>query len=124
MHSFDPDATPAEKAQQALKGAPSTAPVDMSGVPSLRGDELKRFKEDGGSELATAPSSGASIKTTTDLKEVEAIAIAKEEGRLDADETPAPPGALPNKEGKIRESEWLTLCCRERHLRAHIDAER
>lgn len=105
VHTFDADASSEEKARQALKGAPSTAPVDMSALPSLRGQELKDFKQAGGSELVTAPSSGAGIKTTTNLKEVEAIAIAKEEGRLDEDGAPAPPGALPNKEGKIRESE-------------------
>lgn len=113
VHTFDADASPEEKARQALKGAPSTAPVDMSAVPSLRGQELKDFKQAGGSELVTAPSSGASIKTTTNLKEVEAIAMAKEEGRLDEDGTPAPPGAMPNKEGKVRESEQLAP-----HLRA------
>ena len=105
MHQFDPDASPAEKAAATLKGTPSTASVDMSALPSLRGPELKDFKQQGGSELVTAPTSGKGIKTTTNLKEVEALAVKQDEGRPDEAGIPSPPGALPTKEGNIRESE-------------------
>jgi hypothetical protein len=107
VHSFDPDATPQQKAQQALKGAPSTAPVDMSALPSLRGPEFDQFKQAGGTEMATDIGSSGKQATppTTSLKEVEAIAIAKEEGRIEEDGVQAPPGAMPAVHGKVRESE-------------------
>lgn len=82
----------------------------MSALPSLRGPELKQFKEDGGAEMATDIETPASIPkpvATTDLTELDALSIAKAEGRIDDDKVPSPPGAMPAA-GKVRESECLS----------------
>lgn len=50
-------------------------------------------------------SSGTQVPTTTDLTQVDALAIARDEGRIDDAGVPAPPGAMPAAAGKIRESE-------------------
>ncbi|SCV70224.1 BQ2448_1618 [Microbotryum intermedium] len=96
VHSFDPDASPEEKAQNSLKGAPSTAPVDMSGVPSLRGKELKNFKKVGGAEVVTDLGTKP-VEPTTNLEEIEALASDKK-GTLSTKDVAVPPGAMP--EGK------------------------
>ncbi|KDE05686.1 hypothetical protein MVLG_03920 [Microbotryum lychnidis-dioicae p1A1 Lamole] len=107
VHSFDPDACPEEKAQQAMKGAPSTAPVDMSGVPSLRGKELKDFKEIGGAEMVTDLGTKP-VEPTTNLKEIEALATEKEAPK----DKLVPPGAMP--QGKTGEAlpeipDWFSI---------------
>ncbi|GAA5987383.1 hypothetical protein JCM10908_001933 [Rhodotorula pacifica] len=138
VHSFDPNASPTEKAAQALKTAESKlAPLDLSSAPSLRGPELKSFKEDGGktvdTDIGTRP---ASVALTTGTKDAEkasvqekekdekagsaqltgeerAKQIAKDEGRLNDDGTENPPGALPNKEAdKLKPREipsWFAI---------------
>ena len=125
VHSFDPDASPAEKAAQARKAASSVAPVDMSAVPSIRGPELDKFKHDGGSSVVSdVGTAGAAIPVTTGAKGAasasgkekdgaklsdadRAAQIEKDEGRANEDGTKNPPGAMPVKEaekGKPRDS--------------------
>lgn len=125
VHSFDPDASPAEKAAQARKAASSVAPIDMSAAPSIRGAELDRFKHDGGSSVVSdVGTQGAALPVTTGAKDAEkassqekdapklgeaerAAQIEKDEGRANDDGTKNPPGAMPAKEaekGKPRES--------------------
>jgi len=101
--------------------------MDMSGIPSLRGPELKQFKQDGGAGLSSdLGTSGANIPVTTGLKEVEKISKEEggnekedpvekakqsqiDEGRVNPEDgTENPPGAMPTKEPEpqtIRESE-------------------
>ncbi|GAA5958373.1 hypothetical protein JCM3765_004810 [Sporobolomyces pararoseus] len=86
VHSFDPDATPTEKAQQITGdsgtraesvggggGGGGIGKMDMSGLPSVRGSEYSQFKSQGGAEGLSSDlgTSGESIKLTTGLKEVE-----------------------------------------------------
>ncbi|GAA5844845.1 hypothetical protein JCM11251_007345 [Rhodosporidiobolus azoricus] len=134
IHTFDPLASPSEKAAAARKAASaSLAPVDLSGFPpSLRGgEELAAFKEAGGSavpsDVGTATGGAGTPKTTTSLREVEAVnkeekakeakeeeqgklvpskeqggvsEIEREEGRVNEDGSKNPPGALPGKEAE------------------------
>ncbi|GAA5905720.1 hypothetical protein JCM8208_000876 [Rhodotorula glutinis] len=131
VHSFDPDASPAEKAAQARKAASSVTPVDMSAVPSIRGPELDKFKHDGGSSVVSdVGTTGAAIPVTTGAKgaasasgnekegaklsEAERAAqIEKDEGRANEDGTKNPPGAMPVKEaekGKPRDiPAWFAI---------------
>ncbi|GAA5871970.1 hypothetical protein JCM16303_000930 [Sporobolomyces ruberrimus] len=118
VHSFDPDLSPSEKAQRI---SPSTgknggiSKMDMSGIPSLRGPELRQFKESGGEGLSSdLGTSGENIPVTVGLKDVEKSSgeehkeedpVEKarqsriDEGRLnDEDGTENPPGAMPEKE--------------------------
>jgi len=98
--------------------------MDLSGVPSLRGPELKEFKEKGGEGLTSdIGTSGEKIEVTTGLdgvekanreeqKPVDEVEKARQaridEGRLnEEDGTENPPGAMPTKEPEpqtIRES--------------------
>jgi len=98
--------------------------MDMSGIPSLRGPELREFKEKGGEGLTSdIGTSGERIEVTTGLDGVErankeegekvgeverARQSRIDEGRLnEEDGTENPPGAMPKKEAEpnmIRES--------------------
>lgn len=135
VHSFDPSASPAEKAAQARKAASAVTPVDMSAAPSLRKGELGQFTKDGGSSVSSdVGTKGEKIEVTTGAKAAEfestkekesgkplndaerAKKIAQDEGRVDEDGVKSPPGAMPNKEaekGKPRES----ACTCERGVR-------
>ena len=124
VHSFDPSATPQEKASQISNGPASANRMDMSGIPSLRGPELREFKEKGGEGLTSdIGTSGERIEVTTGLDGVErankeegekvgeverARQSRIDEGRLnEEDGTENPPGAMPKKEAEpnmIRES--------------------
>ncbi|GAA5874962.1 hypothetical protein JCM1840_007163 [Sporobolomyces johnsonii] len=130
VHSFDPFASPSQKAQQALKGAKGAiAPLDLSSAPSLRGST-------GGTAVASdVGSNGNKVKVTTGPRESEkatkeevvqgkegegyagdedrARAILKAEGRISEDGVENPPGAMPEKEaekGKVREiPSWFAI---------------
>lgn len=110
MHTFNPTDTPQEKASQALKAKAALAPVDMSALPSLRGPELKEFKQAGGAGMASdVGTAGPKLPPTTGPKEVAKLAQdakdhAAEEGKL-------PPGAMPTGPtgSKLRESEFARL---------------
>lgn len=128
VHSFDPSASPAEKAAQARKAAAAVAPVDLSAAPSLRKGELGQFTKDGGSSVVSdVGTKGDKIEVTTGAKAAEvesskekekekekpaseadrATQIERDEGRVDEDGVKSPPGAMPKKEaekGKPRES--------------------
>lgn len=118
VHVFDPDASPNEKAMQAKQSAASIAPVDMSALPSLRGEELKQFKNVGGTEMETDIDS-SKPDTTTDLTAADALSIAKAEGRIDSDNVPSPPGAMPAS-GKVRESQFAVTSDRVHGSEADI----
>ncbi|KAK4047503.1 Tricalbin-2 [Microbotryomycetes sp. JL221] len=109
VHSFDPDATPQEKARAARKGAPGS--VDMSAVPDLRPPEVAQFKKDGGVGMTTdIGTSGKQVVPTTNSAEIDAIAIAQDEGRLDSEGTPSPTGSMPTATGKVREiPAWFAI---------------
>ncbi|GAA6050737.1 hypothetical protein JCM3770_006601 [Rhodotorula araucariae] len=132
VHSFDPSASPAEKAAQARKAASSVTPIDMSAAPSLRGAELDTFQKAGGSSVSTdIGTQGRVVPVTTDPKGVReanedentkddkfggaerAAQIEKNEGRADEDGTKNPPGAMPAKEaekGQPREiPSWFAI---------------
>ncbi|BGO92542.1 hypothetical protein NBRC10512_000461 [Rhodotorula toruloides] len=132
VHSFDPSASPAEKAAQARKAASAVTPVDMSAAPSLRKGELGQFTKDGGSSVSSdVGTKGEKIEVTTGAKAAEfestkekesgkplndaerAKKIAQDEGRVDEDGVKSPPGAMPNKEaekGKPREiPSWFAI---------------
>ncbi|GAA6009648.1 hypothetical protein JCM11491_001046 [Sporobolomyces phaffii] len=127
VHSFDPDATPAEKARQ-INSSSSTSPLagknglgrmDTSGIPSLRGPELRQFQHDGGHGLSSdLGTNGSDIPVTTGLKEAEKVSHEEEASRQDKqdpvqkakqaridegrvneeDGVENPPGAMPTKE--------------------------
>ncbi|GEM08900.1 tricalbin [Rhodotorula toruloides] len=132
VHSFDPSASPADKAAQARKATPAVTPVDMSAAPSLRKGELGQFTKDGGSSVASdVGTRGEKIAITTGAKAAEvestkekqsgeplndaerAARIEQDEGRVDENGVKSPPGAMPNKEaekGKPREiPSWFAI---------------
>ncbi|BGP71461.1 Tricalbin-2 [Rhodotorula toruloides] len=132
VHSFDPSASPAEKAAQARKAASAVTPVDMSAAPSLRKGELGQFTKDGGSSVSSdVGTKGEKIEVTTGAKAAEvestkekengkplndaerAKQIEQDEGRVDENGVKSPPGAMPNKEaekGKPREiPSWFAI---------------
>ncbi|BGP49470.1 Tricalbin-2 [Rhodotorula kratochvilovae] len=132
VHSFDPNASPAEKAAQARKAASSVTPLDMSAAPSIRGAELANFQKAGGSSVSSdIGTQGRVVPVTTGLKDVQkanddekkkdvkldgaerAAQIEKDEGRADDDGTKNPPGAMPAKEaekGQPREiPSWFAI---------------
>ncbi|BGP56395.1 Tricalbin-2 [Rhodotorula sphaerocarpa] len=123
IHAFDPDAPPGQKAAQTLKAAQAKiGPIDDISVPSLRGKELKAFREDGGSAVATdIGTEPTNIPLTTGAQDAEketqrevdkeavsasvpdeerAHQLARDEGRVNEDGTENPPGALPAKEAE------------------------
>ncbi|GAA6062071.1 hypothetical protein JCM10212_003569 [Sporobolomyces blumeae] len=105
VHSFDPDLSPAEKAAQITASSREGAPIDddarlgtaiggggggmpskmdMSAVPSLRGPELRRFKEQGGAELLTSDlgTAGDQVDVTASVRDVErATKTEKKDGK-------------------------------------------
>ncbi|GJN90164.1 hypothetical protein Rhopal_003163-T1 [Rhodotorula paludigena] len=132
VHSFDPDATPAEKKAQALKSASNVTPLDLSAAPSLKRAEHEAFEKAGGSSVSSdIGTKGSQIPVTTGLKDVQKVnseekskegevsaadrakEIAKDEGRVDEDGQDLPPGNMPNKEaetGKPREiPSWFAI---------------
>ncbi|GAA5974459.1 hypothetical protein JCM11641_003227 [Rhodosporidiobolus odoratus] len=133
VHTFDPTASPSEKAAQARKAAPSN--IDLSAALPK---EVQQFKQAGGSAVPSdIGASAGKVGTTTSLGEVERVnqvekdKAEKEEGRTEADSERAkriaeeegrvaedgsltvPPGALPEKEGekgKVREiPSWFAI---------------
>lgn len=113
VHSFDPAASPEEKASQTLKGAASVAPV--SGAPLLNESrELLDFKASGGSELpsdvgtsstASSQSEGNGLTSIGGVAESQLmntegarkdVAVVGAEERL--------PGTMPVAPVKLRES--------------------
>ncbi|GAA5961362.1 hypothetical protein JCM21900_006679 [Sporobolomyces salmonicolor] len=130
VHSFDPFASPSQKAQQALKGAKGAIPsLDLSSAPSLRGST-------GGTAVASdAGSNGKKVEVTAGPRdsdkatkeealqgkegegyagdEERARGILKGEGRISDDGVENPPGAMPEKEaekGKVREiPSWFAI---------------
>lgn len=77
----------------------------MSGIPSLRGPEVKAFKQAGGLEMASdVGSTGPKLPPTTTSKE--AAKLAEDSKALATTEAKLPPGALPTGPtgSKLRES--------------------
>ncbi|KAM0786716.1 hypothetical protein ACM66B_002158 [Microbotryomycetes sp. NB124-2] len=109
VHQFDPDASPEEKARLARKGAPQA--VDMSALPDVKPPETAKFEKAGGMAMATdIGTKPTQVTPTTSSAEIDAIAIAQAEGRLDKDGTPAPPGAMPAAGPKLREiPAWFAI---------------
>lgn len=104
MHHLDPDATPKQKAASLTTAKAALAPIPN--LPSIRGQEVKEFKQAGGAEMASdVGTKGSQVKTTTDLKEV-----LKQNGDVkQTDETKDPemPGSLPEGDpgSKLKERE-------------------
>lgn len=114
MHQLG-DGTPAEKAAQVLKGAPTLSAIDTSALPGLRGAELDKFQANGGAALKTdvVSSTKPLPVPTVGLKEIVAAQAANDavaaqasanEHAADLKDAAAPPGALPDPTVAPRES--------------------
>lgn len=111
VHTFSATDSPAVKAAQVGAAAKAAvAPVDMSGLPSLRGPELKEFKKAGGTEMASdVGNTGAKLPPTTSPSEV--AKLSEDTKAQEAEDGKLPPGAMPNGPtgSKLRESTSLSV---------------
>ncbi|KAI5478145.1 hypothetical protein MNV49_005409 [Pseudohyphozyma bogoriensis] len=116
VHQLDPDATPEQKAAQVAAAKAQLAPVP--GAPSLRGPDVKAFKQAGGTAMPTdIGTDGSKIKVTTTAKELDSAKEKAEEEQkdvlaVDEEAKETPPGGMPNGEtgAKIREiPDWFSI---------------
>ncbi|KAM0750754.1 tricalbin [Meredithblackwellia eburnea MCA 4105] len=119
VYSFDPNASPEEKAAQAESAAKAKIGA-LPNLPDIRGPEVAQFKQDGGASLASDVDDKGNIKLdkkppTTGSQDAKKLTeqTRKDEQKDKAQGVgPTPPGSLPTGEvgSKVRElPDWFQI---------------